>query len=344
VTEAHALLLTDLVDSTQLAERLGDARMAAVWAAHDRTARDLLPPHRGREIDKTDGFLLLFEGASDAVSYALAYHRALRDLSARLDVPLAARAGLHVGPVVLRENAPEDVARGAKPLEVEGVAKPVAARIMGLAVGGQTLLSDAARASLGEVSHRLESHGHWRMKGVAEPVELFEVGDDRAPFTPPPDAAKVYRVVRHGELWLPVKQVKHSLPTERDAFVGRDADLQDLARRLDDGAHLISDSASAAPARPASSPATAGPGSGTGPAAPGSAICPRPGAWTASSSPSLGRSTCRSARTTRSCSSATPSPAAVGASSSSTTSSRWRGTPPTPSGAGWTEPPRRGSW
>jgi len=34
--------------------------LAALWAAHDRIARDLLPVRRGREIDKTDGMLLLF--------------------------------------------------------------------------------------------------------------------------------------------------------------------------------------------------------------------------------------------------------------------------------------------
>ena len=44
-------------------------------------------------------------------------------------------------PVTLRENAPEDVARGAKPVEVEGLAKPLAARVMSLARGGQTLLT-----------------------------------------------------------------------------------------------------------------------------------------------------------------------------------------------------------
>ena len=39
---ARALLLTDLVDSTLLGERLGDARAAEVWAEHDRRARELL--------------------------------------------------------------------------------------------------------------------------------------------------------------------------------------------------------------------------------------------------------------------------------------------------------------
>ena len=77
MSELRALLLTDVVDSTELSETLGDAGMGVLWAAHDRLARDLLPVWRGREIDKTDGMLLLFEAAPDAVAYAIAYHRAL---------------------------------------------------------------------------------------------------------------------------------------------------------------------------------------------------------------------------------------------------------------------------
>ena len=108
-----ALLLTDLVGSAELAEQLGDEAMAGVWAAHDRLARDLLRRWRGHEIDKTDGFLLLFADAHDALGYVLAYHRALSTMA----VPLAARAGLHVGQLTLRENPAEDVALGAKPFE-----------------------------------------------------------------------------------------------------------------------------------------------------------------------------------------------------------------------------------
>ncbi|MBS0594297.1 MAG: tetratricopeptide repeat protein [Proteobacteria bacterium] len=235
-TEARALLLTDLVGSTRLAERLGDAAMAELNAAHDRAARDLLRAWGGREIDKTDGWLLLFDSVAAAVGCALAYHRAI----AALPTPLAARAGVHWGAVTLRANLPPDVAQGAKPLEVEGLAKPVAARVMSLAGAGQTLLTREAREQLPAAAWRVQAHGHWRIKGVAEPIELFEAGDEGAPFVPPPDSGKVYRVVRRGELWLPMREVRHSLPAERDAFVGRGDALADLAGRFGAGARLVS--------------------------------------------------------------------------------------------------------
>ena len=233
----RALLFTDVVDSTSLVERLGDARAAELWAEHDRRARDLLGIHKGREIDRTDGFFLLFDAAADAARYALAYHPAIADLE------LSARVGLHVGALTLRENTADDIARGAKRTEVEGLAKPFAARVMALARGGQTLLTPAARSALGaplEAGTELESHGHYRLKGVEEPVEVFELGvHGHCAFAPPQDADKAYRVVSDGELWRPVREVRHNLPAERDAFVGRTAELRALAHRLDAGARLL---------------------------------------------------------------------------------------------------------
>ena len=223
-----ALLLTDVVDSTRLAEKLGDSAMAEVWAAHDRVSRALLVRWRGREIDKTDGMLLLFDNCADAVGYAMEYHPAL----AALPTPLAARVGLHVGPVTLRENAPDDIARGAKPLEVEGLAKPITARVMALARGGQTLLSAAAREALGTCEHKLVSHGHWRIKGVSDPIELFEIGAADARFTPPSDGDKAHRVVWMVDWWLPVNEIPNNLPYQATSFIGRDRELEEVKSLL----------------------------------------------------------------------------------------------------------------
>ncbi|HKX40274.1 MAG TPA: hypothetical protein VJO99_03885 [Burkholderiaceae bacterium] len=228
MSERRALLLTDVVDSTQLSEQLGDAAMAAVWEAHDRVARDLLPAWRGREIDKTDGMLLMFEAAADAVGYAMAYHRGL----AALPVALRARAGLHVGPVILRENSAAAVALGAKPLEVDGLAKPTAARVMSLARGGQILLTSEAREALGATELKVQSHGHWMVKGVAEPLEVFEVGEHDASFAVPPDEDKVFRVVRNGDWWMPVKEIPNNLPQQGTSFVGRERELNDVKAML----------------------------------------------------------------------------------------------------------------
>jgi len=204
----RTLLLTDLVNSTRMLEELGDQRAFELFGRHDRIARDLLTLHDGREIDKTDGFLFLFERPIDALRYALDYHRALAELSKEAGVKMEARAGIHLGEVFLRENTPEDVAKGAKPLEVEGLAKPMAARLMSLAGGRQTLMTrgayDLARRAAVDVEDPDRpfvwmAHGLYAFKGVEEPIRVFEVGiEGESALSAPPDSAKAWQVERKG--------------------------------------------------------------------------------------------------------------------------------------------------
>ncbi len=235
VSESQTLLLTDLVDSTRLNETLGDAAMAPLWQAHDVVARQLMATWRGREIARSDGFLVLFESVGDGVGFAAAYHASLRSLDSRL----MARVGIHTGPVSLRENSELDRLRGAPVFEVDGVALPIAARVMATCTGGQTLLTEPAVAALGPSSLRVKSHGHWRLKGVGEPVELFEIGDEHSAFEPPPDSAKSYRVVRAAGEWAPARTIPNNLPAERDSFIGRADQLGTLEDLLDSRTRLV---------------------------------------------------------------------------------------------------------
>jgi putative peptide modification system cyclase len=198
----RTLLVCDLAESTALVEKLGDLGAAELMRRHDRLSRDLLQRHDGREIDKTDGFLLVFERPIRAVAFALEYQRRLKDLGAAGSIGLQARIGIHVGDVVQWENDPTDVAHGAKPVEIEGLVKPVAARLMGIARPGQILLSGIAyalalraRAELGDayvLSWR--SHGNYRFKGVPEAVAVYEVGEAAvAPFKSPAASGKAHR-------------------------------------------------------------------------------------------------------------------------------------------------------
>ncbi len=232
----RALLLTDVVDSTRIAVELGDVAGAELWATHDRRARDLLRRWRGREIDKSDGMLVMFDSVGDALAYALDYHSAL----AAFSPPLRARAGLHFAPVILRDNPQADVVRGAKALEVEGAAKSIVARVMAAASGGQTLLSEAAYSELeAAAATEVRSLGHWRLKGIVEPMELFAAARDSA-LVSAADSDKAYRVVRRDDRWLPVRDVRHTLPAEHDSFVGRSLPLLQLTRSFDAGARLVS--------------------------------------------------------------------------------------------------------
>lgn len=192
VPTMRALLFTDLCDSTLLVERLGDSAAAALFQRHDRLVLLLQRRWRGQQIDRSDGLFLLFDRAVDALGFALDYQQGLRGSDELHDVRLLARAGLHVGEVILWKNSAEAIAHGAKPVEVEGLAKPMAARLMQLARPGQILLSAAAESmvrratdELGDTGKGLgwSSFGRWRFKGVAQPVDVFGVYAPSMPAT-----------------------------------------------------------------------------------------------------------------------------------------------------------------
>ncbi|QDQ74810.1 putative peptide modification system cyclase [Pseudoluteimonas lycopersici] len=199
----RTLLLTDLCNSTELVEKLGDTRSAELFQAHDRLVLELQQRWRARLIDRSDGLLLLFERAIDGLGFALDYTRGLRELGKEQNATLQSRAGLHVGEVLTWQNSSEAVNLGAKPLEVEGLAKPMAARLMALARPGQILVSAVAeplahRAAreLGPRGEQLlwKSWGRWRFKGVPGAQEIFEVGEAGvAPLRVPRNGPKAWR-------------------------------------------------------------------------------------------------------------------------------------------------------
>lgn len=180
--QLRALLFTDLCDSLILVEKIGDTAAAELFKEHDRLVLALQQQWNGRLIDRSDGLFLLFERPVDALGFALSYQRGLSSLTRSSNLRLEARAGLHVGEVILWKNGADAVAYGAKPVEVEGLAKPVAARLMQLARPGQILISATAETmvrrsidSLDELGHGLKwtSFGLWRFKGIESPMEVF---------------------------------------------------------------------------------------------------------------------------------------------------------------------------
>jgi class 3 adenylate cyclase len=121
------LLFSDLVGSTALKARLGDAAAGDLIARHQAHVRALIGETAGREIDCAgDGFFLTFAAPSAAVSFGL---RLQQLHAAELDLP-AVRVGIHLGEVTERP-AP---AGSSKPTLVEGLAVDVASRVASLAL------------------------------------------------------------------------------------------------------------------------------------------------------------------------------------------------------------------
>nr|MBP6597420.1 putative peptide modification system cyclase [Arenimonas sp.] len=95
------------------------------------------------------------------------------------------------------------VLAGAKAFEVEGLAKPVAARLMNLALPGQILMSGMAQTlchravgELGDAGARLRwlMHGRYSFKGVPAPMLVHEVGEPGlSPLRAPESGTKAWR-------------------------------------------------------------------------------------------------------------------------------------------------------
>ncbi len=203
--QLKTLVLTDLCDSVALVQHMGDVAAAELFRALDIRVLGLLQRWKGRLIDRSDGMLLLFETPVHGLGFALDYLDELERLGQSRQLPLRARIGLHVGYVLAWQNSDEAIAAGAKPLEVEGVAKPIAARLMALARPNQILLSSVAESllrggqrELGERGNGLRwtSHGRWHFKGLPAAQEVFEVGTgDRAPLRMPAGSSKARRAL-----------------------------------------------------------------------------------------------------------------------------------------------------
>jgi class 3 adenylate cyclase len=143
------LLFTDLVDSTEIAARLGDSRWRELLSTHFEAARAELQRFGGREVKTTgDGLLATFDGAARALLCAAAIRRAAHREG------LHVRAGVHVGEV---ELVGEDV---------RGVTVHEAARIMAAAGEDEILVSDMTRALGGASGLVFEDRGTHTLKGL----------------------------------------------------------------------------------------------------------------------------------------------------------------------------------
>lgn len=191
-----AIVLLDIIGSTQFVQRVGAVKAATWFQYHDRMARSLTYKHSGREIDRSDGFLLSFEKVSDAVNFALIYQETIPPKT-----KLQCRIGIHWGKVIEVKQDDVYVGAGAKRVELEGIAKNIAARTMSLCQSGQVLLTKEAKEAL---SSRLNTNlpkkariamvGVYRFKGVRDPQQIYAVGSDIKTLQPPPSSEKVKRL------------------------------------------------------------------------------------------------------------------------------------------------------
>jgi class 3 adenylate cyclase len=150
------ILFTDIVGSTELAERLGDSAWKNVLQRHHAVVRRELARFRGRELDTAgDGFFAAFDGPARAVHAASAISDSLGELE------ILVRAGLHTGEC----EATED--------KITGIAVAIGARIASLAGPGEVLVSRTVKDLVAGSGLQFDDRGEHHLKGIAEPWRVF---------------------------------------------------------------------------------------------------------------------------------------------------------------------------
>jgi class 3 adenylate cyclase len=150
------VLFTDIVNSTENAEAMGDQRWRELLNTHDSAVRQELRRFRGNEVKALgDGFLTTFDGPARAIRCALAICKAVKPLG------IEVRTGLHTGEVEMSER------------DVRGIAVHIASRVAGLAGPGKTLVSRTVKDLVAGSGITFEDVGSHELKGVPESWQLF---------------------------------------------------------------------------------------------------------------------------------------------------------------------------
>jgi class 3 adenylate cyclase len=159
-------LFSDLRGYTRLMERAGNAAGAEMLSRYRALVRSAIERHGGTEVStEGDAFYVVFQSASSAVMCALAMvDEAALENTEHPDVPIRIGVGIHTGEVVETEKT------------FIGTAVNVASRVCAVARPGEVLVTATVRGiTHGSVAASFVSRGKKRLKGLAEPVELFTV-------------------------------------------------------------------------------------------------------------------------------------------------------------------------
>ncbi|HUP20268.1 MAG TPA: nickel-binding protein [Gemmatimonadota bacterium] len=161
----RTVLFTDIVGSTELTQRLGDAEAMKVLRVHDMIVRREIEARRGQVIKHTgDGTMAAFPTASTAIEASMAIQRAFTAHNQRMpDRNIEIRIGMSAG---------EPVDEGQ---DLFGATVQLARRVCDAAGVGGIYVSNVVRELCLGKDFRFADMGETPLKGFADPVRLHEV-------------------------------------------------------------------------------------------------------------------------------------------------------------------------
>jgi len=156
----RTILFVDLSSFTPLTEAMGDAAAARVVERFSDMVRDTAADCDGQVLKQIgDEFMLVFPDPQRAVSFGVGIQRAA---ASEPRFP-ALRIGAQSGSILYREG------------DYIGANVNLAARVTSAAKRNQFLVTDAVRDAVDLEGIRFEGVGSRSLKGVSEPVDLYEV-------------------------------------------------------------------------------------------------------------------------------------------------------------------------
>jgi class 3 adenylate cyclase/tetratricopeptide (TPR) repeat protein len=165
VTETVSVLMTDLVGSTAMAERVGPAAAEGLRLEHFGLLRGALEETAGREVKNLgDGLMVVFSSASESLECAALMQQAVEARNRHAEEQLEVRIGVSLGDTTVQDG------------DYFGEAVVEAARLCAHAAGGQIVVNDLVhRLGGARDPDRFQALGRLALKGIAEPVQAFEL-------------------------------------------------------------------------------------------------------------------------------------------------------------------------
>jgi class 3 adenylate cyclase len=152
------ILLTDIVDSTTTAARIGDRRWHTLLDAHRSVARREIASHRGRLIESTgDVILATFDGPGRAIRCACA----LREAASNEGIQV--RAGVHTAEIELLGD------------DITGISVHITSQINSLARPGEILASRTVKDLVVGSGITFTERGTHKLGGVHDDWDVFAV-------------------------------------------------------------------------------------------------------------------------------------------------------------------------
>src|SRR5277367_837118 len=160
-----AVLMTDLVGSTAIADRVGPEAAEELRTEHFGLLRGALERTGGREVKNLgDGLMVVFDSAAQSLAGAAAMQQVLEARNRRAQEQLGVRIGVSVGDTTVKDG--------------DYFGEPVveSARLCAHAEGGQIVVNALVCQLAGSRDgHRFRSLGGLELKGISEPVAAFEL-------------------------------------------------------------------------------------------------------------------------------------------------------------------------